>query len=175
LSDTDSATSNPESQQSQSQPQQTIEPEAVTINVDKKTLDLIREKMEDKYNMFWGDVIDEEQKRTIELADKLTPGQPFSINGKDYEYKNLGMKVWREFSKLKSKADKEKDRDAQEDMLIEYYSGMLKHCFGMSEEEVDNVPTGEARMIVDAAAYRVLHPVPLHPERLSSGSMQGHK
>lgn len=150
-------------------------PEILTVNVDKSTLDLIRKKMEDKYNNFWGDVIDDEQKRTIEIAEQLSPGQPYKINGKDYPYQNLGMKTWRDFSRLKTKADAEKDLNLQNDMIIEYQMGMLSKSFGMSEDDAGNVPPGEARMIVDAAAYKVLHPVPLHPERLRNGSMLGDK
>jgi hypothetical protein len=149
----------------------TNKPESLTINVDKRTLDLIRERMEDKYNNFWGDVIDDEQKRTIEIADKLSPGQPFKINGKDYTFQNIGMKTWRDYTKIKSKADAETDKDLANDLLMEYYMGMLKHCFGMTEDESDRVSPGEARMIVDAAVYKVLHPIPLHPERLRNGSM----
>jgi len=149
----------------------TNQPESLTINVDKRTLDLIRERMEDKYNNFWGDVIDDEQKRTIEIAEKLTPGQPYKINGKDYTYQSIGMKAWRDFTKLKAKADNEKDAAISTDLLLDYYIGMLKQCFGMSEEEADRVPPGEARMVIDAAVYKVVHPVPLHPEKLRNGSM----
>ena len=147
------------------------EPESLTINVDKSTLDLIRKRMEEKYNNFWGDVIDDEQKRTIEIADKLSPGQPYQINGKQYDFRQVGMKRWRELSKLKINADNEKDPSKQMDLLTEYYMYMLMEFFGMSEDAADRTPPGEARLVGDAAAYKVLHPIPLHPEKLNSGSI----
>lgn len=151
----------------------TDRPDSLTINVDQTTLDKIRDSMEDKYNTFWGDVIDDEQKRTIEIADKLSPNQPYKINGKDYEYRHVGMKRYRELSKLKSKADSEKDLEKQMDLLTDYYLQMLMEFFGLTQDEADQVPPGEARMAADAAVYKVLHPVPLHPERLKSGSISG--
>lgn len=147
--------------------------ESVTFQVDKSTLDLIRKKMEDKYNNFWGDVIDDEQKKTIEIADKLNPGQLYTINNKQYEFKQVGMKRWKELTKLKVKGDAEKDPDKQTDLLTEYYMGVLTDMFGLTTDEADLVPPGEARMVGDAATYKVLHPVPLHPEKLKSGSTSG--
>lgn len=152
-----------------------IKQESLTINVDKKTLDLIRERMEEKYNNFWGDVIDDEQKKTIEIAEQLTPGQPYKINGKDYIYKSIGMKSWRDFARIKSRADTEKDPSKAADLILEYQIGMLTKCFGMTEDEAGDIPPGEARMVIDAAAYKVIHPVPLHPERLRNGSMLENK
>lgn len=149
----------------------TTEPETLTVNVDKRTLELIRERMEGKYNQFWGDVIDDEQKRTIEIADKLSPGKLFTINGKDYTFKNVGIKKWRELTNLKTKADAEKDTTKSTDLLTDYYLQMLQTFFDMTENEADMVPPGEARMVGDAAVYRILHPVPLHPEKLKLGSM----
>lgn len=146
-------------------------PESLTINVDKTTLDLIRERMTEKYNNFWGDVIDDEQRRTIEIADKLNPGEPYQINGKSYDFRQVGMKRWRELSKIKIKGDNEKNTETQMDLLTQYYTEMLKEFFGMTEDAADRVPPGEARLLGDAAAYKVLHPVPLHPEKLRSGSI----
>lgn len=148
------------------------EPESLTVQVDKTTLDLIRDRMEGRYNEFWGDVIDDEQKRTIEIAEKLVPEKPFTINGKDYIFHNVGIKKWRELTTLKSRADLEKDEIKKTDMLTDYYLLMLQNFFGMTEEQSDLIPPGEARMVGDAASYRILHPVPLHPERLRAGSSQ---
>lgn len=145
-------------------------PESLTINVDKTTLDLIRDRMTEKYNNFWGDVIDDEQKRTIEIADKLSPGEPYEINGKPYDFRQVGMKRWRELSKIKMKGDSEKNTEIQMDLFTQYYTEMLKEFFGMTEDAADRVPPGEARLLGDASAYKVLHPVPLHPEKLRSGS-----
>lgn len=145
------------------------EPEVVTVNVDKSTLDLIKKRMEDKYNNFWGDVIDDEQKRTIEIADKLSPGKPYQINGKSYTFNFIGMKRWRELAKMKVRGDAMTNPEEQTDLLTEYYTAMLIEIFKMSPEEADMVPPGEARMVCDGAAYKVLHPVPLHPEKLKSG------
>lgn len=152
--------------------EETTEPESLTVQVDKTTLDLIRARMEGKYNEFWGDVIDDEQKRTIEIADKLNPGEPYTINKKQYQYNHIGMKRWRELSKLKTRGDAEKDPEIQMDLLTEYYTQVLMEFFAMPEAEADKVPPGEARMIGDAAAYKVLHPVPLHPEKLRTISTQ---
>jgi len=145
-------------------------PESLTVQVDKTTLELIRERMEGRYNEFWGDVIDDEQKRTIEIADKLIPNKPFTINGKDYIFQNVGIRKWRELSNMKMKADTEKDNVKQTDLLTDYYLLMLQTFFGMTENEADMTPPGEARMVGDAAVYRILHPVPLHPEKLRLGS-----
>jgi hypothetical protein len=145
-------------------------PEVLTVNVDKTTLELIRQRMEGKYNEFWGDVIDDEQKRTIEIADKLSPGKPFNINGKDYIFQNVGIKKWRELTNMKTRADSEKEMLKVTDALTDYYLAMMKAFFNMTEDEADLIPPGEARMVGDGAAYRVLHPVPLHPERLRTGS-----
>lgn len=146
------------------------EPESLTVNVDKRTLNLIRERMEGKYNEFWGDVIDDEQKRTIEVADKLSPNKPFTVNGKDYTFQNVGIKKWRELTNLKTAADAEKDVTKSTNLLTDYYLLMLQTFFNMTENEADMVPPGEARMVCDAAVYRILHPVPLHPEKLRPGS-----
>lgn len=162
----DDSTTNDNKQQQEQEPA-----ESLTVQVDKTTLDLIRERMEGRYNEFWGDVIDDEQKRTIEIADKLTPGQPYTINGKQYTYQNIGMRKWRELTALKTKADQEKDSTKATDMLTDYYILSLRSFFGMTDDEADLTPPGEARMVCDAAAYKVLHPIPLHPERLKVGSM----